>query len=303
MSKLNKAAAAHRAVALLTVVMPTVMAVAAVAMAIGTGVTQTEILIVLIMHVICIAGVEMGFHRYFAHHSFKAGSTVKILLAICGSMAAQGPLTQWVCDHRKHHRFTDNNGDPHSPHVAAGGLAQQLWHAHIGWLFKRTMHDPTTYAKDLLRDPLLMAVSRHYHFWVAAGILMPGLVLYTLEDWQLAAMLKGVLYGGGLRIFLGHHAVWSVNSFGHYFGSRPFNTRERSRNNLWLVLPTLGGGWHNNHHANPASAVNAARWWQIDLIGLFILLLGKLGAVYEIRRINDGARDEVIAEVKRIAKP
>lgn len=295
MARLDKSAAIHRAAALLTVFLPTVLAVVAVTVATEVGVTPAEILVLLVMHVICILGVEMGFHRYFAHHSFKAGGAVRIMLAICGSMAAQGPLTQWVCDHRKHHRFTDKDGDPHSPHVIAGGVVRQLWHAHIGWLFRRDMHDPTTYAKDLLRDPLLMSISRYYHLWVAVGVILPGIVLCALENWQLVTLLKGMLYGGGLRIFLGHHAVWSVNSFGHYFGSRPFDTRERSRNNLWLVLPTLGGGWHNNHHANPGSAVNAANWWQVDPIGLLILLLGKLGAVHDIRRINEGPSEVVSA--------
>ena len=257
------------------------------------GVTATEILILLAMHVLCIVGVEMGFHRYFSHHSFKAGKGIEVALAICGSMAAQGPLVQWVCDHRKHHRFTDRVGDPHSPHALPGTLVYKLWHAHIGWLFRRELHDPTMYAKDLLRNQRLMQVSQYYHLWVGIGILVPGLVLYVVEGGQLIALLKGMLYGGGLRIFVGHHAVWSVNSFGHYFGSRPFDTREHSRNNLWLVLPTLGGGWHNNHHAYPASAVTNAKWWQIDPIGLFILLLGKFNVIHDIRTIKGGQRDEV----------
>jgi len=295
--------AIHRSVAMVTVVMPTLAALLAIWTAIRFGISTAEIVLVLVMHTLCIIGVEMGFHRHFAHRSFKAGAALRSALIIFGSMAAQGPVTQWVCDHRKHHRFTDVLGDPHSPHVPRGGLLRQLWHAHTGWLFTRDLHDPTVYAKDLLRDYLLMRISRLYHLWVLLGILLPGLILYTVEGGKDMAFLKGMLYGGGLRIFIGHHAVWSINSFGHYFGRRQFNTRECSRNNIWLAILTLGGGWHNNHHGNPTSAINSTRWWQIDPIGLLILLLGRIGVIRDIRRIGDGAHDETRVSPDKEGRP
>ncbi|WP_460910869.1 acyl-CoA desaturase [Paraburkholderia jirisanensis] len=280
-------------IAFSTILIPTLLVPVAVWI-IGThGMSYAEIMVFIVMYCLSIMGVEMGFHRLFSHRSFATGPVLKSLLVILGSMAAQGPLIQWVSNHRTHHRFVDDIGDPHSPYASGGPILAKLWHAHLGWLFEHTHYDPTIYSKDILRDPLLMAISRRYHLWVLLGLVLPGLVLFLVEKCQWNAFLEGMLFGGFVRIFAGHHAVWAINSFGHYFGSRPFNTRGQSRNNLWLVIPTLGGGWHNNHHAYPASAVNGCEWWQFDPIGLVILLMGKFRLVHDIRRINKNIRDIV----------
>jgi stearoyl-CoA desaturase (delta-9 desaturase) len=277
-----------------TVTVPTVCVFVAIWLVFRLGVSSDEIGLFVAMYLLGIIGVEMGFHRYFSHRSFVAKEFVEVLLIVCGSMAAQGPLLQWVSNHRAHHRYTDNHGDPHSPYTSHGNFAVRLWHAHMGWLFSDALHDPVTYAKDILRKRRLTRVAAQYHLWVVLGIVGPGVVLCALDGWLWTVMLRGMLFGGALRIFAGHHAVWSINSFGHCFGKRPYETREQSRNNVWLVLPTLGGGWHNNHHAFPASAINSFRWWQFDPVGLVILLSGRLGVVWDIRRKSDKERGDGI---------
>jgi stearoyl-CoA desaturase (delta-9 desaturase) len=194
---------------------------------------------------------------------------VKVILLILGSMAMEGSATDWVANHRKHHALADRPGDPHSP-------LDGFFHAHIGWLWSAQPPDPQRYARDLLADPIVVTVSRFTPLWMLVGLGLP----FVIGGWE------GFLWGGLVRVFLTHHITWSVNSVTHTFGRRPFATNDRSTNQ-WLVgLLALGEGWHNNHHAFPRSAIHGLRWWQIDISGLVIRLLGVLHLVGRIQRVS-----------------
>jgi stearoyl-CoA desaturase (delta-9 desaturase) len=231
-------------------------------------------------------GLSVGFHRHFSHGSFRASRPVRWCLAVLGSMGGQGPLTYWVAIHRRHHERSDAQGDPHSPHLSGAGRGaglRGLWHAHFAWSLAQGMPSAAHYCPDLLREPWLLAVSRSYRRWVLAGLLLPALVgLAVSGTWQGA--LGGLLWGGLVRLFLTSNLTWSLNSICHSFGSRPFLPGDRSTNNAWLSLPTLGESWHNNHHAQPSSAAHGFAWWQLDLNYLFIRLLEVLGLATDVKR-------------------
>jgi stearoyl-CoA desaturase (Delta-9 desaturase) len=215
-------------------------------------------------------GITIGFHRYLTHRGFRTSGPVKVILLVLGSMAVQGPPIDWVANHRKHHALADRQGDPHSP-------LEGFFHAHIGWLWSAQPADPQRYARDLLADRTVVVVSQLAPLWTLMGLAIP----FLIGGWE------GLLWGGLVRIFLTHHITWSVNSVTHVFGRRPFATNDRSTNQ-WLVgLLALGEGWHNNHHAFPRSALHGLRWWQIDVSGLVIRLMGLLRLVGRIQRVGE----------------
>jgi stearoyl-CoA desaturase (Delta-9 desaturase) len=220
-------------------------------------------------------GVTVGFHRHFTHRAFKATPATRTALAILGSMAAQGPVVFWVALHRLHHEFADRPGDPHSPNLAgrsAWQRAKGLFHAYIGWTVRHEVPNANYYARDLLADRRLMAINRRYYTWVALGLALPtalgGLIA---QDWLGAA--EGLAWGGLIRLFAVHNIIWWITSLAHVAGSRDYLSGDGSTNNPWIALPTLGEGWHNNHHSFPSAAVLRFEWWQIDLSGLVIRLL------------------------------
>lgn len=278
--------------AFVTVLAPALGTICAVALAwhLG-GVSSVEIGLLFFMYVATTLGVEVGLHRYFSHRSFKTGLPIQVLLGVLGSMAAEGPIIQWVSNHRRHHQYSDRLEDPHSPHLQAEGHFDRLrglWHAHVGWLFRSEITNSAFYAKDLLRDPLMTKINQQYLTWIALGLIIPT-VLGGLLTWSWLGFLKGILWGGLVRIFLVHQSTWGTNSFSHVYGNRPFATGDLSTNNPWLVLPTLGGSWHNNHHAFPNSAVTGLAWWQLDLSAWFIRTLEKLGWVWDVHRPTSDA--------------
>ncbi|MBL8998891.1 MAG: fatty acid desaturase, partial [Gemmatimonadetes bacterium] len=188
---------------------------------------------------------------------------------------------------RRHHQHTDRPDDPHSPHVHGTSflsLMRGLLHAHFGWFFSKapTQDFMRRYVPDLQADRLVASISRLFPFWVALGLLIPAGVGYLVtESWVGAFM--GLVWGGLLRVLLVHHITWSVNSVCHLWGQRPFNTHDESRNNPVFGVLALGEGWHNNHHAFPASAKQGLEWWQIDVSYLIIRLLSLVGLVRDIR--------------------
>jgi stearoyl-CoA desaturase (Delta-9 desaturase) len=275
--------------ALATILIPTIGFLVAVLQILFFDVEVVEIGLLISMYVLTMIGVEVGFHRHFSHRSFQSNRVIRIALAILGSMAAQGPPIYWVSSHRCHHQYSDRSGDMHSPYVSGDNPLQQLqgmWHAHLGWMLKNNIPNSILYAKDLLRDPIITKVNQLYLVWVILGLIIPA-ILGGLLMWTWQGILQGFLWGGLVRIFLVHHAVWSVNSLAHLYGSRPFKTDDSSTNNVWLVIPSLGGAWHNNHHAFPTSAVNNLRWWQIDLGGYIIWILEKLGWAWNVNRPSE----------------
>jgi stearoyl-CoA desaturase (delta-9 desaturase) len=235
-------------------------------------------------------GITVGFHRLLTHRSFKTSPALRGVLAALGSAAVEGPVIEWVANHRKHHQFSDEAGDPHSPHVdhAAGwrGALGGLFHAHVGWILGGdALADEQHYAKDLLADPVVRFVDRTFVLWVAVGLAFPFALGFALTG-SLVGGLAALLWGGAVRMFLLHHATFSINSMCHFFGRRSFATGDESRNLSWLALPTLGEAWHNNHHAFPTSARHGLRWWQLDPSAWLIAGLARTGLVWDVIRIT-----------------
>lgn len=269
-----------------TIGLSTLGAMGAVVLTLHQGVSRLDIGLLLGMYLLTGIGVEVGMHRFFSHKAFKASDMLTTFLAISGSMAAQGPLLFWVATHRRHHAFTDQAGDPHSPHLSgadARGRWRGIFHAHIGWMFEAPPANSRQFVADFLRDRTLLALHKRYLTWVILGLLLPtglgALLGGTVRD-----ALGGFLWGGLLRIFLVNQSTWAINSLAHNFGQRVHPTRDHSRNLAWLAILTLGGGWHNNHHAQPACAHTARHWWQFDPAGWFIELMALFGQARDVRR-------------------
>ena len=235
-------------------------------------------------------GITVGFHRHLTHRSFKAKTWLHGLLAILGSAAIEGPVISWVADHRKHHAFSDQPGDPHSPHVDHGvglrGALRGLAHAHVGWLFIHTQRgNRRRYAPDLIKDPVVAFVDRTFLLWAIGGILV-AFPLGWLIGGTVTAGLTGLLWGGAIRLLVLHHATFSINSLCHFFGRKRFQTDDESRNLAWLSLITFGEAWHNNHHAFPTSASHGMGRWQFDVSGLVIRGLEKTGLAWDVVRVT-----------------
>ncbi|HEX6026673.1 MAG TPA: acyl-CoA desaturase [Solirubrobacter sp.] len=284
---------AHETVDRVALTVVTVAPVVALGVAVwqawGHALRASDVVIFAAMYVATALGVTVGFHRLFTHRSFKAVRPVRVAFAILGSMAVQGPVISWVADHRKHHAFSDREGDPHSPHVGHGeglrGALSGLFHAHLGWLY---LHDQrgkrSRYAPDLLADPALRFVDRTFLVWVLAGFAVPFALGWALTS-SLTGALTGLLWGGAVRMMVLHHATYSINSLCHFFGRRRFATEDRSRNLAWLALPSMGEAWHNNHHAFPTSALHGMRAWEVDPSGLVIRGLEAAGLAWDVQRI------------------
>jgi stearoyl-CoA desaturase (delta-9 desaturase) len=197
----------------------------------------------------------------------------------------QGPLFYWVARHRLHHHHSDQEGDPHSPHHHGSGLRGGLrgfWHAHLGWLFQADAPNLYFYVKDLHQSRLLHWVNFLFPFCAILGLLIPALLGWLMLGGWTGALL-GLVWGGLVRICLSHHVTWSVNSVCHLWGTRPFPTRDQSRNNCLVGILAMGEGWHNNHHAFPTSARHGLRWWQFDMCYVFIRILVLLGLAWNMK--------------------
>lgn len=209
-------------------------------------------------------GITVGYHRHFTHASFQAIPIARRALGVLGLMALEGGITRWVANHRMHHRFSDREGDLHSP-------MEGLWHAHIGWLFSKKEADPQKYARDLLGDKLVQSLDRQFPLWAIVSLALP----FLLGGWQ------GFLWGGLVRVFLVHHFTWGINSVCHVFGERPYRTRDNSGNVPWWAL-SLGENYHNTHHAFPSSARHGTSVWN-DLSWGVIRLLELVGLAWNVK--------------------
>jgi stearoyl-CoA desaturase (Delta-9 desaturase) len=241
------------------------------------------------MYALAGMGITVGFHRLFAHRSFEARQSVRATFAVLGSMAMQGPIIRWVANHRTHHAHPDKEGDPHSPHLSPHtgirGAIAGLYHAHVGWIFTPDRPAEERYAKDLLNDRLIAFIDRTSIVWVLSGLALPFGLGYAISG-TLRGALLAMLWGGAVRIFLVHHATFAINSLCHFMGTRRFATGDHSRNLVWLAPITFGEAWHNNHHAFPNSAFHGLRRWEIDLGGLVIRGLERLGLATKVTRIS-----------------
>ena len=256
----------------------------------GDFLRWSDVIVFAIMYVATGLGVTVGFHRHFTHRSFKAKQPVRAALAVLGSAAIEGPIISWVADHRKHHTFSDQEGDPHSPHVGHGGgfrgALKGLFHAHVGWLFIHTQRGARKrYARDLLEDPVVSFVDRHFLAWALGGLVAAFALGWAIGG-SFYAALTGLLWGGAVRMLVVHHVTYSINSLCHFFGRRRFDTGDESRNLFWLSLPTFGESWHNNHHAFPTSAEHGMRGWELDPSALVIRGLEKTGLAWDVVRIS-----------------
>lgn len=268
-------------------VLPFVGLILAVVTLWDKAVGPTDLALFAGMYVLCGFGITIGFHRMLTHHAFDAIAPLKAALLIFGSLAIQGPAIDWAVDHRTHHAFSDKEGDPHSPHhgysSSVWGRLQGLVHAHVGWMFDHNRTERERYAKDLLADRLVVAISNLFPLWVVLSFAIPfalgGLIT---QSWKGA--ITGLIWGGLVRLFFNHHITWSVNSICHVFGRRPFTAADQSTNNWVLALPSLGEAWHHNHHVFPTSAFHGLGWRQVDLSGLTIAVWEKLHLVRNVRR-------------------
>lgn len=238
----------------------------------------------LLSFLLTVLGGAVGLHRYFTHRSFKAGRAVVYFLGTTGSWAMQGPIARWVADHRRHHRFSDERFDPHSPYwndeAAIDGRFKGWTHAHFFWMLRGLPSDEARYARDVTDDAAAAWCDRHYWLLAASGIGAPILLGYALGGAR-EALLCG-LWAGFFRTSLLQHITWSVNSFGHMFGAQVEDPKDQSRNNAILTACLLGEGLHSYHHAHPNSAVN--RPIRFDPLGLTILGAEKLGLVRDVKR-------------------
>jgi stearoyl-CoA desaturase (Delta-9 desaturase) len=255
---------------------------------------RSDLIVFAIMYVLTGLGITVGFHRLFTHRSFKTFPAVRGVLAVLGSAAIEGPVISWVADHRKHHAFSDKDGDPHSPHVDHGvglrGALRGLGHAHLGWLFIHTERGSRErYAPDLLADPVVEFVDRTFFVWAIGGLLAAFGLGYAIGGtWR--AGLTGLLWGGAVRMLVLHHMTYSINSLCHFFGRRDYVTGDHSRNLGWLALPTFGEAWHNNHHAFPTSARHGLSWRQPDVSALVIGGLERVGLAWDVVTVDEERR-------------
>jgi len=250
----------------------------------------SDVIIFVVAYVLTGLGVTVGFHRLFTHRSFKTHRWVRATLAILGSAAIEGPVTAWVADHRKHHDFSDQPGDPHSPHVehghGLGGALRGLFHAHVGWLFVHTHRGAKDrYARDLRADPMMVMIDRLFLVWALGGLGLCFLAGYLVGG-NAKSGFTGLLWGGGVRILVVHHVTYSINSICHFFGRRGYDTPDESRNVWWLSLFTFGEAWHNNHHAFPTSARHGLRRWQLDPSAWVIGAMEKVGLAWDVVRVS-----------------
>jgi stearoyl-CoA desaturase (Delta-9 desaturase) len=248
-----------------------------------------DLLVLAITYVLCGFGVTVGFHRLLTHRSFKTTRPVRALFAVLGSMAIEGPVIEWVSTHRKHHRFSDEDGDPHSPHgqeeTGLRGTLRGLGHAHIGWIFRGVdMANPERYSKDLLADRDIRFIDRTFPLWAVLGLMFPFGLGMALTG-TLAGGLTGLLWGGAVRLFLLHHVTYSINSLCHFFGRKEFPTGDESRNLAWLAPLSFGEAWHNNHHAFPTSARHGLGRFQLDPGAWLISGLELCGLAWDVVRI------------------
>jgi len=283
----NKLFEGQYRVAAVTVFVPIVGFVAGCAYIAYAGLPLFYVGLWAVMHFVGMAGISVGFHRLASHQSFKGTKWAKRVLLIMGSMSAQGPVIYWASNHRRHHYKVDQAGDVHSPYFGEAGEAYEnplvgLWQAHTGWMFRSNPSNPFRHSMDLLKDADVGFVNRHYYWWVALGVVLPGVVSFLVFR-TAQSLLLGMLTGGIMRIFTVQHVTWAINSLTHMFGKRPFKTNDKSTNLLWLSIPTTGESWHNNHHTFPYSSRLGLEWWQIDTGWMLLVTLRALRLVWDLK--------------------
>jgi stearoyl-CoA desaturase (delta-9 desaturase) len=280
------AARVEQVVLAIVIVIPLLAVAAAVPVAWGWGLGWRDIVIAFVMYAISGHGITVGFHRYFTHGAFKAKRALRLALAVAGSLAIEGPVIRWVADHRRHHAYSDREGDPHSPWRYGANLRsliKGLWHAHIGWMFdiEQTSHE--RFAPDLLADSAIVRISKAFPTLTAVSLLTPPLVGYLWSGFRWQGALTAFFWASLVRVCLLHHVTWSINSICHAVGKRPFAARDKSANVWWLAIPSMGESWHNLHHADPTAARHGVLRGQLDSSGRIIWAFEKLHLAYDVK--------------------
>jgi stearoyl-CoA desaturase (delta-9 desaturase) len=265
---------------------PLAMVIAAIPLAWAYGLLSWhDVVIAVPFYIVSGLGITVGFHRYFTHGSFKAKTGLRVALAIAGSLAIEGPVITWVSDHRRHHKYSDKEGDPHSPWRYGEdwrALSKGLAYAHIGWLFDPNQTSQEKFSPDLLADKHVKAVDSWFFGLVAITLLLPPLIggLWGMS-WKGA--VTAFIWASLVRICLLHHVTWSINSICHTFGNTEFEVRDRSKNVAWLAILSFGESWHNLHHADPTCARHGALKGQLDSSARVIRWCEQLGWAYDVR--------------------
>jgi stearoyl-CoA desaturase (delta-9 desaturase) len=268
------------------VVVPFVGLLVAVVLLWNSWVDAVDLGIMAGLYLATAAGVTVGFHRLLTHKAFQTKPAIQRTFARLGQLSVQGSVLDWVADHRKHHAHTDQEGDPHSPHVGHGSGLKGLWHSHTGWLLEtQGQADWKKYAKELYEDPKMRKIGKQFPLYALASLLIPTVLGWALHSFTWEGALRGYIWGGLVRIFLVHHVTWSVNSICHFFGSRRFDIEDHSTNVAWLAIPSLGESWHHNHHAFPRSARHGLKWYEIDPSALIIKGMEKVGLAWNVVEI------------------
>lgn len=264
---------------------PVIALLAAVPFAWGWALGWTDIAIAAVFYFVSAAGITVGYHRYFTHGSFKAKRPLRIALAVAGSLAIEGPVINWVADHRRHHKYSDKEGDPHSPWRFGSdwkALTKGLVWAHYGWLFDGARTSKEKFTPDLLADRDIVRIHRWFPALAAISFLLPA-VLGGLITMSWTGAITAFFWASLVRIALLQHVTWSINSICHTFGLEQFDVRDKSRNVWWLAVPSLGESWHNLHHADPTSARHGVLKGQVDISARTIWVFEKLGWATDVR--------------------
>ena len=264
---------------------PTFALICAVPLTWGWGLTWLDVGLAVGFYLISALGITVGFHRYFTHRAFKANRGLRNGLAIAGSLAAQGDVTTWVADHRRHHAYADKDGDPHSPWLfgtTPAALARGLFHAHLGWMFGGDRTNAARFTPDLLADADIATISRLFPLLTALSLGAPALLggLITMSWWGAATAF---FWAGLVRVAVLHHVTWSINSICHMIGERPFAAPGKATNVWPLAVLSMGESWHNLHHADPTCARHGVQPGQLDLSARVIAGLEKLGWAHSVR--------------------
>jgi stearoyl-CoA desaturase (delta-9 desaturase) len=278
------------------VAVPFVAFLASVVLLWNSVIGWSDLAVLVVMYLFTGLGVTVGYHRLLTHRSFQTKPVISYAFAVAGSMAVEGPVINWVADHRKHHAHTDEEGDPHSPHVGHGSGLKGLWFAHVGWLWESQGRAARRkYAPDLMDDPGMRAINKAFLPLVGVSLLLPALLGLAFSGGSWKGALTGLLWGGLVRIFFLHHITWSINSVCHFFGRRRFDVDDQSTNVAWLAIPSFGESWHHNHHAFPRSARHGLRPWEIDVSAMVIGTMEKLGLAWNVTRIDKSRQEAKLA--------
>jgi len=279
-----------RAVTGLITVLPPLVLLLVVLQAWNNTLHWLDVALFAFLYTLTALGITVGFHRLFTHRAFKTTPALRGVLAVLGTMAIEGPVISWVADHRKHHVYSDRLGDPHRPHVDHGGgwrgALQGLFHAHVGWLFDHQQRGARErFAPDLIADPVVSFVDRTFILWSLVGLAIPFALGWLIAG-TVGAGVEALVWAGVVRVMVLHHVTYSINSLCHFFGRRSYRTSDHSRNLWWLAMLSFGEGWHNNHHAFPTSAVHGLGRRQLDISGLVILGIERLGLAWDVQRVS-----------------